>query len=1007
VATCSTCGHESAGAFKFCPECGAPATAAAAAREQRKVVTVLFCDITGSTGLGERLDPESLRSLLAAYFERMKAIVERHGGTVEKFIGDAVMAVFGVPVLHEDDALRAMLAAAEMRDALPELGVEGRIGLATGEIVTGTEERLATGDAVNVAARLEQAAQPGEVLLAAETLELVRAAVEVEAVEPLALKGKSDPVQAYRLLAVSTGVERRHDTPMVGRKRQRHLLDEAYANVVTDRTCNLFTILGAAGVGKSRLANEFLTDLDTRVVRGRCLSYGDGITYWPVVEVLKQLGTRPEDEAAAAVVAALLGESDGPTAPDQIAWAVRRTLEDAARERPLVVVFDDIHWGEPAFLELVEHVADLTRDTPILLLCMARPDLLDRRPGWAGGKLNATTVLLEPLSATEADELIGLLAPVDEGLRVRIRDASEGNPLFLEEMLALVRESGEPDLVVPPTIQALLAARLDQLQDSERVVLECGAVEGGVFHRGAVEALAPDEEHVAARLITLVRKELVRSERTQLAGDEAFRFRHLLSRDAAYDAMPKALRAGLHEQFGRWLERRGNGLVELDEIVGYHFEQACRYRSELNLPPNRHIAAAACERLSTAGRRAFVREDYVAAGKLLERATTVSPEIDNWLEFDAQVAMFFAGDGAGARERARSLAESATTSGDRIAELSWRIHEAVILLYLEPEGATDLLTALIEEAKPQFETAGDDFALYLCHWGTAQVAHMRCQFDAGLEAREQALALGREAGLVHHEAWFVPQLATNMFFGTRPVQEVLAWLDEQEARGFSLRVIESLRAQSLAMLGRSDEARAILSRMRNELAERGAAMQLALTLSLSSSDVELLAGNPATAAEFGREGCRMLGDAGQPAWQSTGMGILARAFYELDQLDEADAAAQQAAALGASDDAITQVLWRQVKAKVLARQGDHAEAERLAREAVAIAETTDMLSPQGDAYADLAEVLTLADRNDEAAAALEEAAARFDRKGNIVSAERARVRLAQLRPVEHGARSQA
>src|SRR5437899_3176254 len=353
---CPQCGAENREGARFCDSCAAALTAPAAASEQRKTVTVLFCDVTGSTELGEKLDPESLRALLARYFERMKAIVERHGGTVEKFIGDAVMAVFGIPQLHEDDALRAVRAALEMREAVPELGVQARIGVTTGEVVTGTEERLATGDAVNVAARLEQAAQPGEVLIGAETLQLVHEVVEVAPVEPLALKGKSEPVPAWRLLAVTGEITRQHGAPMVGRERQRRLLPDAFANVRADRACHLVTVLGAAGVGKSRLAAEFLADVDATVVRGRCLSYGEGITYWPVIEVLKQLGTKPADDAAAAAVGVLLGETDEPATPDQIAWALRKTLEQAAAGRPLVAVFDDLHWGEPAFLDLLQHV---------------------------------------------------------------------------------------------------------------------------------------------------------------------------------------------------------------------------------------------------------------------------------------------------------------------------------------------------------------------------------------------------------------------------------------------------------------------------------------------------------------------------------------------------------------------------------------------------------------------------------------------------------------------------
>ena len=358
MSVCANCGHENRRGAKFCEECGFPFRDTLA-RQQRKTVTVLFCDLAGSTALGEQLDPERLSALLARYFERMRRIVERYGGTVEKFIGDAVMAVFGVPVVHEDDALRAAHSALEMQDALTELGVQGRIGVMTGEVVTGTEGWLA-GDAVNVAARLEQAAHPGEVLLGEPTLALVREAVEVEPVEPLELKGKSKPVPAYRLLRVTETPERHRDTRFVGRKRELATVRAAWERAQIGQCCELATIVGDAGLGKSRLAAESLAPIDANVVGGRCLPYGEGITYWPVVEVLQQLDGLPSDEAAAAAIRSLRGETEAATSAEEIAWAFRKTLEQAAAERPLVVVLEDIHWGEQTFLDLIEHVALLS-----------------------------------------------------------------------------------------------------------------------------------------------------------------------------------------------------------------------------------------------------------------------------------------------------------------------------------------------------------------------------------------------------------------------------------------------------------------------------------------------------------------------------------------------------------------------------------------------------------------------------------------------------------------------
>src|SRR4051794_20806150 len=556
MAACPACGKELSGEFLFCPFCAAPLVRTG--REQRKTVTVVFCDVTGSTALGEASDPEVLRALLARYFDRMRELVEAHGGTVEKFIGDAVMAVFGVPVAHEDDALRAVRAAAEMSEAVGALGIQVRIGVNTGEVVTGTEERLATGDAVNVAARLEQAARPGEVLLGAETMRLVESAVEAEHVGPLELKGKAEPVLAFRLVRVGEAPERAHGSVFVGRDPELELILETWGRVVVDERCELLTIVAEAGIGKTRLVAEALSQIGARVVRGRCLPYGDGITYWPVVEGVKQLGARPTDPAAARALASLLDETVGVSSAEEIAWGFRKLLEQQA---PLVCVFDDLQWGEGTFLDLIEHVALLSAGAPVLLLCTARPELLDRRPAWP------VALRLEPLEAEAVERLVPETLPDD--LRGRITHAAGGNPLFVVEMVAMAH-AGHGDVAVPPTLQALLTARLDQLDGPERRVLERGAVEGEIFHRGAVQTLAPDELQVTARLASLVRRELVRPDRSQIPGEDGFRFRHLLIRDAAYDGLPKSVRAELHERFSAWLEEHGPGLVELDEIVGHH-----------------------------------------------------------------------------------------------------------------------------------------------------------------------------------------------------------------------------------------------------------------------------------------------------------------------------------------------------------------------------------------------------------------------------------------------------
>ena len=983
--TCSTCGFQSERPFRFCPECGTEQIPSLS-QEMRKTVTVLFCDLTGSTSLGESIDPERLRALLANYFEAMKAIVERHGGTVEKFIGDAVMAVFGVPVLHEDDALRAVRSAGDMRDALPGLGLQGRIGVTTGEVVTGTEERLATGDAVNVAARLEQAAQPGEVLIGQPTLALVGEAAEVETVEPLALKGKTEPVPAYRLVGVRDTPERPHHARFVGRERELAMVREAWERASRQRRCELVTVIGDAGVGKSRLAAELMASIDATTVRGRCPPYGEGITYWPLVEVLKQLDVSPPDDAAARAIRSVLGEGDGETSADEIAWAFRKTLEHVAAERPLVIVFDDIQWGEQTFLDLVEHVALLSSDASMLLLCMARPELTGRRPTWP------IALRLEPLDDVAVEELIA--ERVAGELRTKIAHAAGGNPLFIEEMLAIAGEA-DGEVMVPATLHALLAARLEQLQPEERIVLERASIEGEIFHRGAVQALAPEGTIVTPQLAALVRKEVIRPDRPQLAGEDGFRFRHILIRDAAYDALPKSIRADLHERVASWLEQRAGQLSELDEIVGYHLEQACRYREELGLAADARLTSAALMRLRSAAHRAGLRQDYGAVVSLLERAVALAPaaELDLALETEIGDALIWIGRGDDALRRAEALAERASVSGDRVGELSGRIQAGTVELYRGSEGAAEDLTALVERALPVFHVAGDEMALYLAYFALSEAAEIRGRWDTGMDASERALAHARRAGYLPPST--LGRAAASRFFGTTAVGDLLAWLDEHEPASGRDQFLRAYRAGALAMLGNSVEARAILAQMRVELAERGGGMLLANITAFESVDVELLAADPAAAVGFAFEGFRQHEEIGEPIFLSAAAAYVAKAAYALDRFDDAEAWAQRAADLGASE-TVTRMTCRQVKAKVLARRGEFAEATRLAREAVSLGEETESPDAQGSARADLAEVLLLGGQRDEAVVALEAAVERYERKGNLVSARRTRTRLAAL-----------
>ena len=977
--TCTTCGHEAEAGSRFCPRCGGALDSAAGPREVRKVVTVLFCDVTGSTSLGERTDPEALRALLASYFERMSAIVESHGGTVEKFIGDAVMAVFGVPASHEDDALRACRAAVEMRDAFAELGIQGRIGVNTGEVVTGTEERLATGDAVNVAARLEQAAEPGEVLVGEPTLALVRDAVVAEAVEPLELKGKSEPVPAYRLHDVSALPERSHAWPFVGRTQELATLLEAWDRARTHARCELITVIGDAGVGKSRLVGEALDLIDAQVVRGRCLPYGEGITYWPVVEVVKQLRALPSDELAAEALRSLLRESDRPTSADEIAWAFRKLLEERA---PLVVCFDDLQWGEETFLELVESTALVSAGAPLLLICMARPELLGRRPSWS------TPLRLEPLQPDEADALIGGSLP--EEARRRIVERTGGNPLFITEMLALATDGD--DLEVPPTLRALLAARLDQLDPHERSVLERGAVEGEIFHRGAVQALAPEEPEVLPRLAALVRHDLIRSDRPQFPGEDAFRFRHLLIRDAAYEALPKGVRADLHVRLADWLEEKQT-LVELDEVSGYHLEQAARYRAELG-QSDPALALRAGDRLLAAARRAADREDGRAAVALYERTLSLTRPVRSDVRAELELAAVLLNEPVRAAAICEDAALRAGAAGDETGAALARAMAFFYGCFFGP-GTPDELEALLLGVRPRLEAIDDHAGLAQVWWALGfGVANGRGRVDDWTAAAEQAYRHNRLAG---RAAQPPGDLGITLIEGTRPADEALEQLDGYLAESSPTTWLLLTRAWLLAMLERGAEVQEAVQAATAMLPDPEAAG----FGEWLHAEISALAGDQEDATRRLRVLCEWLEATQQLSLLSTYLARLGRSLCKLGRYDEAEGCIDRSRALaeriGRTEPVGEYFVWNQVLARVQAHRGRPAEAEALAQKAVAGSEEFDTLSDQCLALCDLAEVLAAAERFDEAVSALERALERAQRKKNLALARQVRERLAEVR----------
>ena len=1055
---CPSCGEENSDRARFCQNCATPLAEVEPASEVRKVVTIVFADVTGSTALGEHLDPEALRRVMGRYFDEMAAVIERHGGTVEKFIGDAVMAVFGIPRLHEDDALRAVRSAAGMREALGALNVDlerdhgvglaARIGVNTGEVVAGDPsdgQRLVTGDAVNVAARLEQAAAPGEILLGHATLRLVKDAVRVDSVEPLELKGKAEPVSAFRLTEVredTAGHARHLDSAMVGREKELEMLERALDRVLTERTSHLFTLLGPAGVGKSRLVQEFISGpgTDATVLRGRCLSYGEGITYFPLVEIMQEAaGVERTDDLATArsklaaltdgaedrdrivsLVAGLLSWGE-PVAAEDAHWGIRKLLEHLAHDRPLVVVFDDIHWAEPALLELIEHLVDWTRDAPLLLLCVARPELLELRQDWAGGKLNASTILLEPLASDEVGHLVDNLlgrADIPATARARILEAAEGNPLFVEEMLGMLIDDGLlrfdrgewravedlANVAVPPTIQLLLAARLDRLEAEERAVIERGAVEGKVFHAGAVTSLAPEamRTRVRPRLLALARKELIRPDRAEFAGEDAFRFRHLLIRDAAYHAMPKEQRADLHERFAAWLEpAAGERVAEYEEILAYHLEQAYRYRMELGPPDERArtLARGATVRLLSSAERADERGDFATARLLLGRCVEISEGGDRSHALTTLAwVLVELNDFQGALDTAVLAVANAEEAGDDSQALRAELVRIEARGHVDPTYTIGRAMDDSQSVLRRLEEIGDQEGIVRALLAIGQIAFWlgRCA-----EAREIAERLFERARTMSYgtRQQVTANLMVYAYFGPGTVEEGFE-LEDRSAQLLSGSLVGdallgTFRVGLLGMQGRAAEARGEARRVLGLWEELG---NPAARLSTSQvlAETEWLLGRPEEAERILRDNIEVFDALGEKGYNSTTSAELASILCEQGRFDEAEEQAERSNELAADDDFASQAEWRSARALVESSRGEHDAAIALLDEALVFLAPTDYVRMIASNHETRGRVLAAAGRIDDARSAYELALAAVERKGVVPMAERLRSQIAAL-----------
>ncbi|MEA2220610.1 MAG: hypothetical protein QOJ35_3236 [Solirubrobacteraceae bacterium] len=935
-------------------------------------------------------DPEALH----AVFERCTAVVERHGGTVERYLGDAVVGLFGLEGSHDDDAMRAARAAVELRSATPEL----RLGVDSGEVFLGPGPRgatIATGSPITSAGRLAERALAGEILLG----DAIRGTIGTD---------MGVDVASGRLLALQPeqpALLRAPQTPFVGRARELDELRAAYEQARDGRASRVVTVVGPPGIGKSRLAGEFLACLGDEpiVLAGRCLAYGEGTTYRALADIVRGLGEDPRrrieellagDEQAIRGILGAAGLSDEPAQADETAWAMRRLLERLARDRPVVLFVEDIHWAEPALLDLLDHLVVLSRDAPILLVCLTRPELFDVRPQWAAPEPRGSVLVLDALGERDARELAERLGASDLADRIVLR--AEGNPLFVEQLVAVGSDDGE----LPASIQAVLAARIDRLEADERMILQRAAVEGRTFHSAALASLLPDRERRAMDrfLVRLARKGLVAGDEPQFPGEDAFRFTHALIRDVAYAGLPKLVRADLHADMAGWLEGRPQAA---DEIVGFHFEQACTLARELGRAGSREdaLATRAVRRLKAASRTGLARGNPAGASTLLERAVALLGPAA------AERAELLPALGSSLFETGRLTAASTVldealelTSDPRLRARA-EVERELVRLEADARGDVERPRRVADAALRIFAQAHDGYGEYRALSLRAQVAWTEGQVaradDAWSRAAESARRAGDERDLFDVLGW----RATAAAIGPTPVDEAIHRCEEFRARVAASPVAVMWMINPLALLhamsGDFERADRLLAEAGETQRQLGDPDYSVCHLEAS---VRLLAGQPERAEVPLRAGIEKLSATGDGRLLATTRAMLAEAVYAQGRAREADALCGQAARAAAADDIVTHVIWRRVQAKVLARDGRIDEGEALAREAIALIEATDLLCDHGDAMLDLAEVLRIAGRVDESQDRVRGALALYVSKGNVVAGARARVLLGDAKP---------
>ena len=957
---------------------------------ERKLATVLFVDLVGSTEFVGARDPEVVRRRISSFFEHVSHCIATHGGIVEKFAGDAVMAAFGIPQAHEDDAERAVRAAAAILESVHGLGLEARLGVEAGEVVADdADSTFATGEAVNIAARLQQAAQPGEILIGPFAHRLTVGVGETEEVGPIDAKGFGEPLLAWRLLEIrdSEGRVPSVAARFVGREFELELLENTLSRVVRHRRAHLFTVFGEPGVGKSRLAREFVEGVEgATVLVGRSLPYGEGVTYWPLAEMVKvaagiadddpvqeavaKLRACCGDDAVADLLALAVGVLEGietERSQQEIAWAAREWAAELADAQPLLLVFEDVHWAEEPLLELIEHLAERVKDAPLMILCLARPELLDIRPGWGGGRLRAASIELEPLAPEESEELLdALLADRELSLSERrtLLEKTEGNPLFVEETTRMLLEGGTSSKRIPDTLQAIIAARIDRLPRAEKRLLQRAAVIGRIFWEGAVAALLPDVEELEPVFDDLLLRDFItRESRSTITGERAYRFKHVLIRDVAYAGLTKGARAELHEQVADWLQATAG--EELVEIRAYHLDHAAALLEELDGAAPPELAARAAVTLEKAGRRALAREANRSARRLLVRAVELEPTLQRRF-LAARAARRIADLPSQAVEMERVFAD-ATEAGDvRLQGLALTaLAENALLRDADLPRGRELVEqalVLLEDAKPE-----DRIEALATR---ARIGWWLGDLDDDERWNTKALEVAREIGRKDLEASAADELASaaiarlDLDRATRLSAEALELAEESgniTALGWAL----VSQARIDALRGRLDDAAAHLVRAEEMFSQSGNDWALA-RVNNHYAWVERRRGDLQAADRRFRDAIRILKPLEDRGTLCESQRGLAQVLVGLKKVDEAERYALEARETVGPHDTISRATTRMALGIVRAAQGRDEEAEQLLREAIAVVDGKPLQLIRRELVSALARFLRDRGRIDEA-----------------------------------------